>query len=83
LRAHPVRAGRSRSGNLEISCAVAGSSTSITVASRLVGALPTDVPVAFRIVNENLIVSSVSGWRVWFGAHQVVAAGAADLAWSQ
>ena len=71
------------SGNLEISCAVAGSTTSITVASCLVAALPTDVPAAFRSVNENLVDSSVSGRRVWFGAHQVLAEGAAEFAAGQ
>jgi hypothetical protein len=71
------------SGNLEISCAVAGTTTIITVASRLIAVLPTDAPAAFRIVNENLVGASVSGWRVWFGAHQVIAAGTAELAASQ
>jgi hypothetical protein len=68
------------SGELEISCAVAGSTTQITVLSRLVRALPTDAPATFRIVNENLVDSSVSGWRVWFGAHQIIAEGTAELA---
>jgi hypothetical protein len=71
------------SGNLEISCAVAGSTTSITVASHLIAVLPTDAPAAFRIINENLVDSSVSGWRVWFGANQVIAEGTAELAASQ
>jgi hypothetical protein len=70
-------------GELEIDCTASGTVGAITVAARLVAALPDDEPGTFSIMSENLDDSSVEGWRVWFGAHQVIAEGAAELDTSQ
>jgi len=64
---------------LELSCAASASVGQIAVASRLVEALPDDAAGTFRLVNENLVTSSVSAWQIVFGAHQVIAEGAAEL----
>jgi hypothetical protein len=56
----------------------------MTVAARLLTAvLAAGDPATFRIVNENLVDSSVSGWRIWFGVHQIVAEGPAERAPSE
>jgi hypothetical protein len=61
-----------------IECATAGTSGQITVGARLLGGLP-EMPGVYSITNENLVEKSVSGWRLWFRAHQVVADGAIEI----
>jgi hypothetical protein len=50
------------------------------VAARLIEAIPEGTPGAYSIRNENLVEKTVSNWRVWFGAHQMVVTGAVELA---
>jgi hypothetical protein len=66
--------------DLEIRCTASAELGQLTIASRLLGALPDGVTGSFSLVNENVIDSAVTGWRVWLGAHQVVAEGSVELA---
>ena len=68
---------------LEIRCTATAAAGELTIASRLLGALPDDVTGSFSLVNENVTDSSVEGWRIWLGAHQVVAEGSVELAPSE
>jgi hypothetical protein len=68
---------------LQIRCTTTGTAGELTIASRLLGALPDDVTGSFSLLNENVIDSSVKGWRIWLGAHQMVAEGSVELAPSE
>jgi hypothetical protein len=65
---------------LSIECTSPGMFGQITVAARLIEAIPEGTPGAYSIRNENLVEKTVSNWRVWFGAHQMVVTGAVELA---
>lgn len=67
-------------GDLEIRCTTSADPGELTIASRLLGALPSGMTGSFSLANENVTDSSVTGWRVWLGAHQVVAEGSVELA---
>jgi hypothetical protein len=65
---------------LSIECTTSGMFGQITVAARLIDALPNETPGAYSITNENLVEKTVSNWRVWFGAHHTLVAGSVELA---
>jgi hypothetical protein len=64
---------------LEIRCTTSASLGELTIASRLLAALPADVTGSFSLLNENVTDASVTGWRVWLGAHEVVTEGSVEL----
>ncbi len=63
-----------------IECATTGTAGQITVAASLLVALPKELPGPYSLTNENLVEKSVSGWRVWFRAHNVLAEGTIEIA---
>jgi hypothetical protein len=67
------------SDEFSIECTTSGMFGQITVAARLVDALPAASPGVFSITNENLVEKTVEGWRIWFGAHQVILDGSAEI----
>jgi hypothetical protein len=64
---------------LELRCITSAALGELTIASRLLAALPADVTGSFSLLNENVTEASVSGWRVWLGAHEVVSEGSVEL----
>jgi hypothetical protein len=70
-------------GDREIRCTSSAGVGELTIASRLLAGLPDGATGSYGLTNENITDSSVTGWRIWLAAHQVVAEGSVDLASSE